>query len=557
MKRKSIISVLLILCFILSGCQQKNTFDELNSSSKKEKTELTTPDINQVTEIPNEHSRLPNSTSEYLTTDTALYYFSDEAMMPEYSTLTSEEYLTINQNSFSDTNKQPVITFSLKTSTAAYSNVKRYINDGHTPPTDAVRTEELLNYFSYEEDAVDTDSPFSIYSEIGPSPFNSEYYLALVRVKTKEIDTSSLPYSNLTFLIDTSGSMDSPDKLPLLKSAFSLLVDSLSENDTISIVTYAGSSEIVLDSVNASNKEVIMNAIDNLTARGSTAGSEGILTAYKLCEKNYIEGGNNRIILASDGDFNVGVATTDELEQLVLSKKEQGIYLSVMGFGTGNLKDNIMETIAQNGNGNYSYIDSISTAQKVLVKEMGSTLYTVADDVKAQLEFNPDYVESYRLIGYEHTAMANEDFDNDQKDAGEIGMTTDVITLVELKLKSEPNNSNNECSIFAECLSKLPTLFQVNIRYKEPNDSKSQLITFPVTAIIEQMHAAQINFMNSADFRFASAVASFCELLRDSQYSDNLDVDTIIAEATYGIGTDENGYRNEFLMMLYQYKYIR
>jgi len=552
MKRKSLILALLILCFILNGCQ-KNISDELNPILKEPVTTNNYP-IDITNDGDTGHENAPeyeDKDTTILNSTTLTYYYPEEPQMASYFPPAGETYLAINQNSFTDTAKESAVTFSLKTGTAAYSNVKRYITNGSIPPADAVRTEELLNYFSYEKDVIHTDSPFSIYTEIGYSPFDFNNYLAFVRVKTQEIDTTTLPYSNLTFLIDTSGSMDSPDKLPLLKSAFSLLVDSLSENDTISIVTYAGSSEVVLDSVNAANKEIIMNALDNLTARGSTAGSDGIMTAYKLSEKNYIENGNNRIILATDGDFNVGVSTTEELEELVLAKKEQGIYLSVMGFGTGNLRDDIMETLAKNGNGNYSYIDSVSTAQKVLVTEMGSTLYTIADDVKAQLEFNSDYVESYRLIGYEHMAMANEDFDNDQKDAGEIGMGTDVITLVELKLKPGIIEVNP-----ADFHNGLPILFQVNIRYKEPNDSKSQLVTFPVTTVVEQMNTAEISFANSNDFRFASAVARFCELLRDSPYSEDLELDSIIADAKAGIGVDEYGYRNEFLMMLYQYKYI-
>ena len=442
------------------------------------------------------------------------------------------EYLKINQNRVILAKEEPLTAFSLKVDTSSFSNVKRYIENGITPPVDAVKTEEFINYFSYEGETAPTESPFSIYTEIGDSPFDSHKKLAFIRVKTEDIKTEELPDSNLTFLIDTSGSMDSFDKLPLLKSAFGLLVQSLDENDKVSIVTYAGSSEIILDSVSGSDKETIMNAIETLTASGSTAGADGITTAYKLAEKNFKKGGNNRIILATDGDFNVGLSSLEDLEELITKKRDSGVYFSGLGFGMDNLQDDIMETLAKNGNGNYSYIDSLSTAKKVLVDEMGGNLFTVAEDVKAQIEFNPEAVKSYRLIGYENRKMTNEEFEDDKKDAGEIGAGTDVAILVELELTGDKDD-----------------YFEVRIRYKDPGKSESK-------EIVEPIKAERLLSENTSDFKFASAVAMFGEILRDSAYINNANIDDVIKLAQNNLGQDRNGYRAQFLDELMKLKKI-
>ena len=450
----------------------------------------------------------------------------------------SESYLTINENAEMLTRDESVLTFSLKVDTASYTNMARYIQSGSLPPRDAVRTEELLNYFSYDQALNFAGEPFAIYAEVGPSPFDSGKHMAFVRVKTQDVDKKELPDSNLTFLIDTSGSMDSHDKLPLLKQAFSMLAETLDEADKVSIVTYAGSSAVLLDSVSGADTSTILNAIQGLEASGSTAGAKGILTAYALAEKNFAAGGNNRVILATDGDFNVGVSDLDELEALVAEKRKNGVYLSVLGFGTGNIRDDIMETLSTHGNGNYSYINSASTAKKVLVDELGSNLFTVADDVKAQIEFNPRNVKSYRLIGYEHRMLDNKDFDDDTKDAGEIGVGTDVVMLFELELESG-------VATRAKDAAQSESLFEVRIRYKNPGAPNSNLLTrsAPLNSITQG---------NSSDYRFACSVAAFGQLLRISDYSGDVRIGSIIDMAKNSLGDDPNGYRLDHLVLLKQ-----
>lgn len=452
---------------------------------------------------------------------------------PENGT-SGEAYLVIDENPEQAAAEESTVTFSLKVDTAAYSNVSRYIDSGNLPPKDAVRTEELLNYFRYEQPLENSDAPFAVYTEVGPSPFHAEKQIAFVRVKTPDVDKSELPPCNLTFLIDTSGSMDSYDKLPLLKTAFSLLVETLTENDKVSIVTYAGSSEVVLDSVSGNDKTKILDAIYNLTAAGSTAGADGIRTAYALAEKNFKKNGNNRVILATDGDFNVGISNTDALAELIREKKDGGVYLSILGFGAGNIRDDIMETLSKNGNGNYSYIDTAQTAKKVLVEELGGNLFTVADDVKAQIEFNPDVVKSYRLIGYENRMLSNEDFDDDQKDAGEIGAGADVVVLFEIEPVS--GRSNAEVSPF-----------EVRIRYKNPGENESRLFTKAELDVGPDSPS-------STDFGFACSVAAFGHLLRGSEYTGDATLGTVLSLARENLGRDPGGYRQEYISLLKKYQ---
>lgn len=490
MKRKMLFTGILIVSLILSGC---------GAASHKEQDSLMHSDI------------------------------------PDEDYVSAESYLNIEENTTQDTAEETMLTFSLKVDTAAYSNITRYIENGSLPPADAVRTEELLNYFSYDGETTPTDSPFALSAEVGPSPSSDDKYIALIRVKTAEIEKEELPPSNLTFLIDTSGSMDSYNKLPLLKEAFSLLVETLDENDRVSIVTYAGSSEIVLDSMSGDQSREILDAIHRLEASGSTAGADGILTAYELAEKNYIEDGNNRIILATDGDFNVGTSDLRGLKKLVSQKRDNGVYMSLLGFGEGNLQDDTMETLSKNGNGNYLYIHSVSDAKKGLVDELGSNLHTVADDVKAQIEFNPENVKNYRLIGYENRRMSNEDFDDDTKDAGEIGAGTDVVMMFELEL--------------AETLSSLDQLFEIRIRYKDPGNLESELLTQPV-------FLDDIEENNSSDFHFACSVAGFGDLLRESTYAEDVTLSKVIALADENLGDDRGGYREAYLDLLSQYEAI-
>ena len=457
----------------------------------------------------------------------------------------NEDYLEIFENQAVDVSENSMLTFGLKVDTASYTNVRRYIESNQLPPADAVKVEEFINYFSYDMEMPKTNHPFSIYTELGRSPFDSNKHLAFVRVKARDIDKENLPDSNLTFLIDTSGSMDTYDKLPLLKSAFRILVETLDENDVVSIVTYAGSSKVVLDSVSCNRKDIIIDAIENLKAGGGTAGADGINTAYKLAEKNFVPDGNNRILIASDGDFNVGISSLDALNKLISDKRQSGVYLSVLGFGTGNIRDDIMETLAKNGNGNYSYIDSTRAAQKVLVDEATSNLFAIADDVKAQVEFNPALVKSYRLIGYENRMLENKDFKDDKKDSGEIGIGTDVVVMFEVEL----NNSNSDLKYQTERQTTIADgnygdeLFEVRIRYKNPGESKS----------IEMTDAVKVDRIfdsNSSDFDFASSIASYCALLRNSEFAGSLRLSDIISTAKNSLGYDTRGYRADFIEML-------
>lgn len=464
---------------------------------------------------------------------------------------TGETYLTIDENGRMLTGDESRLTFSLKVDTAAYTNVARYIESGNLPPRDAVRTEELLNYFSYDGDmSFDGDSPFALYTELGPSPFNEDSYLAFIRVKSEEIDRSELPSSNLTFLIDTSGSMSSYDKLPLLQEAFSLLAETLDEDDRVSIVTYAGSSAVVLDGASGDDSRSIISAINDLEAGGSTAGAEGIMTAYTLAEKNFLKGGNNRVILATDGDFNVGVSSTAELTELVGEKRGNGVYMSILGFGTGNIRDDIMETLSKEGNGNYAYINDLGTAKKVLVEELAANLFTIADDVKAQVEFNPENVKSYRLIGYENRRLSNKDFEDDAKDAGEIGAGTDIVLMFELELQGSARSGYKYGGGDSADTNFANELFEVRIRYKDPGKSESKLLTSPV-------FFEDIKDINSSDFLFASSVAAFGHLLRDSEHKGSLSFKDVYSLAEDGLGRDGGGYRIDYLRLLEQYDRIR
>ena len=466
------------------------------------------------------------------------------SMYPEEPPFPDEEYLEIKENAVKLVQDNPLLTFSLKVDTASYRNIARYINSGYLPPADAVRIEEMINYFNYDIPLTPIDgTPFAIYTEVGPSPFSANNEIAFVRVKSKEIDRSELPRCNLTFLIDSSGSMSSYDKLYLLQQSFGLLVETLTEDDIVSIVTYAGNAAVLLDSVSGSQKGRILDVINGLQASGSTAGADGINTAYKLAEKNFIPGANNRVLLATDGDFNVGVSSVKDLEALIRQKRESGIYLTILGVGTENLKDNRMETIAKNGNGNYSYLDTIAEAQKVLVDEMGATLYTIADDVKAQIEFNPALVESYRLIGYENRMLADKDFNDDTKDAGEIGVGTDVILMFEITRKANIEYRYQQNEQAAEPTEFADELFLVKIRYKDPGESVSKLISVPVKT-------ESYTDFNSSDFNFAVSVAEFGHLLNNSEYKGGITPEGVKARALDSMGRDNGEYRKEFVSLV-------
>ena len=344
----------------------------------------------------------------------------------------TESYGDITENGYRDPLRAPYSTFSIDVDNASYSNVRRFINLGQQVPVDAVRIEEMVNYFKYDYPKAEDGQPFSVYTETGICPWNKNHYLLHIGLRGKDIEKSELPPSNLVFLLDVSGSMDEPTKLPLLKAAFGMLVSELRAQDRVAIVVYAGAAGVVLESTPGNRKEVIMQALDKLQAGGSTAGGQGIMLAYKIAEKNFIREGNNRIILATDGDFNVGVSDNASMERLVEEKRGLGVYMTVLGFGMGNIKDDKMEIIADKGNGNYAYIDNIQEARRVLVREFGGTLFTIAKDVKFQVEFNPAFVRSYRLVGYENRILNDEDFNDDTKDAGEMGAGHTVTALYEI-----------------------------------------------------------------------------------------------------------------------------
>lgn len=456
----------------------------------------------------------------------------------------TEEYNYISENGYKTTAEEPLSTFSVDVDTASYTNLRRYIHSGQEIPADAVRIEEMLNYFRYDYPEPKSGEPFSVTTEYSDCPWNEDNRLLLIGLQAKEIDFSRRPASNLVFLLDISGSMYSDDKLPLVQKSFTMLAENLEEKDRVSIVTYAGYESVVLDGVPGDQTAKIAAAIDDLEAGGSTAGAAGIEKAYELARKNYISGGNNRVILATDGDLNVGISSEGELTRLIQEKKKDGIHLSVIGVGTGNLKDNKMEALADNGDGNYNYIDSLYEAKKVLVDEMGGTLVTVAKDVKIQVEFNPKYVAGYRLIGYENRLLNQEDFSNDKVDAGEIGSGHCVTALYEIVPADGGNSSGTQLKYQTSTdLVDSTELLTVNLRYKAPNGSKSTLLTYPVESDTYQAEPSET-------LSFAAAVAEFGMVLRDSEHKGNADYDTVLALAEPCIHADTDDYKKEFLQLV-------
>ena len=463
-----------------------------------------------------------------------------------YETANTEEYSEIVENGFLPASLNPLSTFSADVDTASYSNLRRMIEDGYSLdeiPEGSVRIEEMLNYFHYDYHNPKKGEPFGVTTQITDCPWNENIKVAMIGLKTKDIDFSEAKPSNLVFLLDVSGSMDSRNKLPLLQKSFALLTENLTEKDTVSIVVYAGEDKVILEGANGSEKKEIVNAISSLEAGGSTAGSDGIITAYRLAEKYFIEDGNNRVILATDGDLNVGLTTEEELEELISDKKESGVYLSVLGFGTGNIKDNKMETLADKGNGNYAYIDSLAEAKKVLVEEMGATLVTVAEDVKFQVEFNPEVVAGYRLIGYENRLLAEQDFADDTKDAGEIGAGHTVTVLYEI-VTTDSASTYSGTSLKYGKEGELPDeeWFNINIRYKEPGEKESILLSYPVD---KDSYTEDPN----EDMQFAMAVAEFGLVVTDSSYKGSATMQAVI-EKLQGLDIREDEYKDEFYYLV-------
>ena len=458
----------------------------------------------------------------------------------------TEEYKNIRDNSFQEVRSTPLSTFSIDVDTASYSNARRFINSGNLPPVDAIRTEELLNYFTYDYPQPARDQPFSVTTEIGASPWNAGRKLVMLGIQGKNVKTENLPPSNLVFLIDVSGSMFAPNKLPLLKTAFKMLVGQLREQDRVAIVVYAGAAGLVLDSTPGNEKSKIVAKIDSLQAGGSTAGGAGIKLAYKIAKDKFIEGGNNRVILATDGDFNVGSSSEGELTRMIEERRDDGIFLSILGFGMGNIKDNKMEALADHGNGNYAYIDNALEAKKVMVSQMAGTLFTIAKDVKIQVEFNPAQVKSYRLIGYENRVMENRDFNDDRKDAGDMGAGHSVTALYEIVPAGSQETTGSVDPLIYQQAQTIPSndLLQVKIRYKKPLEDTSILMITSIDGKAEMKAGA------SENFRFAAAVAEYGMLLRNSEFKGQSSYAQALALARGARGTDENGYRSEFIKLM-------
>jgi Ca-activated chloride channel family protein len=509
-----------------------------------------------------------------------------------YTEPNTESYAGFSENGYRDPLREPYSTFSIDVDNASYSNVRRFINLGQEVPADAVRIEEMINYFRYDYPKPAGEHPFSVYTEAGICPWNSNHYLLHVGLRGKDIDRGELPPSNLVFLIDVSGSMDYPNKLPLLKSAFGMLVNELREQDRVAMVVYAGAAGVVLESTPGNRKETIMQALDNLQAGGSTAGGAGLMLAYKIAEKNFLKGGNNRIILATDGDFNVGVSDNKSMEQLVEEKRGLGIYMTVLGFGMGNIKDDKMEIIADKGNGNYAYIDNIQEARRVLVQEFGGTLFTIARDVKFQIEFNPAYVKAYRLVGYENRLLADQDFNDDTKDAGEMGAGHTVTALYEIipagsdetgipsvdPLRYQGSRGGASSAGNEYNYSRMPVakdrrtggddeanvpgnresarngnarlndapreLCNIKLRYKDPDALTSKLFSKTVGTDIKKAGET------TDRYRFSAAVAAFGMILRNSKYRGTATRADVVSLASGARGADPDGYRAEFIRLV-------
>lgn len=461
----------------------------------------------------------------------------------------TENYADFDDNGIKRVIEQAVSTFSIDVDTGAYSNVRRFLSQGSLPPADAVRAEEMINYFTYDYPVVDASSPFSVYTEVSSSPWNTGRHLLHIGIKANEPDQAQALHSNLVFLVDVSGSMDSPDKLELLKTSLKMLTQQLTEEDSLALVVYAGASGVVLEPTPGNETRQISAALDRLQAGGGTNGEAGIELAYALAEQAYIEGGINRVILATDGDFNIGMSSVEAMQELIEEKRESGISLTTLGFGTGNYNDHMMEQLADKGNGNYAYIDTLNEARKMLVDELQSTLQTVAKDVKIQIEFNPATVAEYRLVGYENRALAREDFNNDQVDAGEIGAGHTVTAIYEIALVGSAGISADPLRYTLsnqQPLGNTDELAFLKLRYKAPDADESVLMELALMVADIQDDLSS----TSDNYRFSAAVAGLAQLLRDNAQTEQLDYDTVLNLAQSARGADEFGYRSEFIQLV-------
>lgn len=503
-------------------------------------------------------SRNKKSGSSYADTSTDLYHESSSAtqkdvkateaptsLLAEEDRPTPENVVKNNKNAFLQVKKAPLSTFSIDVDNASYSIARKTIHQGRLPSPQQIRIEEFINYFQYEYKNTASKHPFSINTEVAPCPWNNKHQLVHIGLKGKQLDNSKLKSSNLVFLIDVSGSMGARDKLPLLKKAFKVLVNNLKEEDRVAIVVYAGNAGLVLPSTSGTNKHQIMEALDNLQSGGATDGGQGIRLAYKIAQENFIKNGNNRIILATDGDFNIGESSDKAMQQLIEEKREQGVFITVLGLGMGNYRDSKMEIIADKGNGNYYYLDNLNEAYKVFGKELKGTLFTIAKDVKIQIEFNSALVKSYRLIGYENRLLANRDFRDDTKDAGEIGAGHTVTALYEIALYDTPQvvqvNATALPSDFKSSRFSNQQLMNVHLRYKKP-DGNTGIETNQIIKVTRQ----ELDD-TSDNFRFSAAVAAFGMLLKNSQYKGSANFESVIKLANAAKGKDRHGYRNELI----------
>ena len=466
-----------------------------------------------------------------------------------------EQYEHAGENDFLGAVENPLSTFSIDVDAASYANMRRFVRNGSLPPGAAVRIEEFVNYFDYDYPQPEGEDPFAIVTEVAECPWDTAHRLVHIGLQGRRIERRDLPPSNLVLLIDVSGSMQPDNKLPLVRSALPMLVAQLRRDDRVAIVVYAGSAGLVLDSTPGSDKRAILDAIERLQAGGSTAGGEGIVLAYQIARRNFIKGGNNRVVLATDGDFNVGVSSDGELVKLIEKERESGVFLTVLGVGEGNLQDAKMEKIADHGNGNYAYLDDLMEAQKVLVNEMGGTIVTIAKDVKIQVEFNPARVKEYRLIGYENRMLKKEDFADDRKDAGELGAGHSVTALYEV-VPADAHAGRGEDLTYTSVQIKpeageRPEMLMVRLRYKAPDGDESRLIER--VAVDGGARFAS----SSQNFRFAAAVAEFGMLLRDSAYRGRSSFDHVVKTARASQGEDADGYRAEFVQLVEACKSIK
>ena len=550
-KKIASMSVASILLLSMIGCTGSSPHATKNEEEKKIKKtqQLAIKDIQQDQRI------VSNEAQQLISQPMPRQHFSRHKMAQRMSIMpiphpipaTSEKYQQFDENGVKQVSNSPLSTFSIDVDTGSYANIRRFIDQGQLPPKDAVRVEEMLNYFDYHQLAPQNNTqPFSVNTELMTAPWNSDRQILKIGLKGYDVPKEQLGNANLVFLLDVSGSMNSARKLPLLKQSLKMLTKQLDADDRVSIVVYAGAAGMVLKPTPGNEYATISNALDKLSAGGSTNGGQGIELAYNLASENFIKDGINRVILATDGDFNVGLNDIEQLKEFVKQKRKQGIALTTLGFGQDNYNDHLMEQIADVGNGNYAYIDNINEARKVLVDELSSTLNTIAHDVKIQVEFNPNLVSEYRLIGYENRTLANEDFNNDKVDAGEIGAGHQVTALYELTLNDaqqptvDPLKYQSPQAASSDAISEIA---HIKLRYKLPNQQQSKLIS-------QVIGKDQLNTSPSQHFKFATSVAAFAQSLRGAKYLKDYSIDDMIILAQENKGQDNFGYRSEFIQML-------